>query len=289
MSIILLVLCGAAFGYAIRDKLKMALDYNKVSESFRHKGNNNTLQSELAKLSFDSSDIVNCIVVDKNNSVIYKLNDNLVKGSEKFILTTQETNKKYLRDNINKDVVYRATSEQNIILTKDYFKNHEQIVSDIDENLYFEKDLENQNIHLLNYLVNRDTREKLFIIRTVPSMPYAVALVKTIGIIIGLIFIVYWIGVALWVYKDANRRKVNSALWGVIVLITNFVGVIVYMMYKQTNKVCHKCGAMQNKDNIFCGSCGAQINERCHECNSIVGKNQNYCNNCGHMLQKDRD
>jgi RNA polymerase subunit RPABC4/transcription elongation factor Spt4 len=289
LSVIILVICGAAVSYAMRDKLKMALDYNKVSESFRRNGNNNTLQSELLKLSSDSSDIVNCIVVDKNNSVIYKLNDNLVKGSDKFALTTLEANKKYLHDNINKDVVYRAASEENIILTKDYLKNHEQIVSDIDENLYFEKDLENKNVDLLNYLVNRDTKEKLYIMRTVPSMPIAESLVKTIGIIIGLIFIIYWIGVALWVYKDANQRKVNSALWGSIVLVTNIVGVIVYTMYKQTNKVCYRCGAIQSKDNIFCGSCGAQINERCDECSSIVGKNQNYCNSCGHKLRKSKD
>jgi RNA polymerase subunit RPABC4/transcription elongation factor Spt4 len=185
--------------------------------------------------------------------------------------------------------VYRAASEENIILTKDYLKNHEQIVSDIDENLYIEKDLENKNVDLLNYLVNRDTKEKLYIMRTVPSMPIAESLVKTIGIIIGLIFIIYWIGVALWVYKDANQRKVNSALWGGIVLITNIVGVIVYTMYKQTNKVCYRCGAIQSKDNIFCGSCGAQINERCDECSSIVGKNQNYCNSCGHKLRKSKD
>lgn len=289
LSILLLVISGAVLGYTLRDNLKTALDYKKASEAFRHYGNNSTFQAELTKLPSDSQDIINCVVVDRNNNIIYKTNDKFINGSDKFILTTEDTNKKYLHDNINKDVVYKATPEENLILNRDFFKNHEQVVSDIDENLYFEKDLQNQNIHLLNYVVNRDSKDKLFIIRTVPIMPYAETIIKAIGMIIGLIFIVYWVGIALWVYKDANRRRANPALWGGIVLITNVVGVIVYIMYKQTNKVCYKCGALQSKDNIFCGSCGAQINERCEKCNNIVGKHQHYCSNCGHRILKNQE
>lgn len=284
VSVLLLVICGAVFGFVNMDKIKLAIDYNNVSESFRHNGYREDLQSKLVKLTSDSSDIINCIVVDKNNNIIYKTNDNLVNGSSKFFLGTQESNKMLLHDNINKDVVYRVASEENIILNRDYIRNHEQLISDIDQNLYFEKDLKDQNIQLLNYIVNRETKEKLFIIRSATSIPYAETLVKTIGIIVGLIFTIYWIGTALWVYKDADRRKVNPALWGGIVLITNIVGVIVYAMYKQANKICYRCGAVQNKDNAFCSVCGTQINERCEKCNSIVSKNQKYCSSCGHKL-----
>ncbi len=43
----------------------------------------------------------------------------------------------------------------------------------------------------------------------------------------------YWIGLALWVYKDAGRRKLNASLWGLLILITNLVGFIVYLIYNK--------------------------------------------------------
>jgi len=284
VSILLIALCAAAIGYVTRDKIKMAIDYEKVSEAFEHKSFGENLKPKLVKLTSGSKDIINCIVVDKDNNIIYKANDNLVKDNNKFILTSQEASKRYLQDNINKDVAYKVTREENIIFNIDYVKIHDKILSDIDEEFYYEKDLKDEKVNLLNYLINRDTKEKLFIIRTVTPIPYAEALIKTIGGILGLIFIIYWIGIALWVYRDADIKKSNSALWGLLALLTNIIGLIIYTMYKQTNKVCYKCGAIQNKDSVFCGDCGAQINERCKDCNSIINKNQKYCSGCGRKL-----
>lgn len=284
VSVILIILCVAAIGFVTRDKIKMAVDYKKVSEDFKHNGFDDKLKPELSKLTADSKDIINCIVVDKDNNIIYKANDKLVKDNNKFIVTPQESNKRYLQDNINNDVVYKVTKEDNIIFNKDYVKNHDKVISDINDEFYYEKDLKDQNVNLINYLVNGSNRHKLFIIRNAAPIPYAEALIKTIGMILGLIFAIYWICVALWVYRDADRKKSNPALWGLLALLTNIIGLIIYTMYKQTNKVCHKCGAIQNKDNIFCSSCGTQINEKCDACSSIIGKNQKYCSNCGNKL-----
>lgn len=284
VSIILLVLCAAAAMYITRDKIRLAIDYSKISESFRHNGFSSDLRPQLNELSAESKDIVNCIVVDKDSNIIYKANTNLLKDSSKFSLIVNETDKRYVRDNINSNVIYKVVREENIVFNRDYIANHQRIISDIDANLYYEKDLENKNINLINYLVNKQTKEKLFIIRNAEAIPYAETLFETVGAIVGFIFIFYWIGTALWVYRDANSKKCNPALWGMLALLTNLVGVIIYIMYKQTNKVCYKCGSLQNKDNAFCNCCGAQINERCSSCTSIVNKGQNYCGRCGHKL-----
>jgi len=284
VSILLLLFCAAAIGFVTRDKIKLALDYEKASDAFKDNGFGDKLKPKLGKLTADSKDILNCIVVDKDNNIIYKANDNLIKNHKKFILTPEESNRKELKDNINKDVVYRVTKEENIIFNLNYLKNHERILFDIDEELYFEKDLANEEVNELNYLVNRETKEKLFLIRAVTPIKDAEILIKAIGVIVGFIFIIYWLGVTLWVYRDADRRKSNSALWGLLALLTNIVGLIIYTMYKETNKLCHKCGAIQDKSDGYCSECGTQINERCKECNSIIYKNQKYCSGCGYKL-----
>jgi hypothetical protein len=58
-----------------------------------------------------------------------------------------------------------------------------------------------------------------------PSASYiALLLTSLVG------FLVYWLGLPLWVYLDARARGDAAALWGVFVLFTNLVGLIGYLI-----------------------------------------------------------
>jgi transposase len=139
-------------------------------------------------------------------------------------------------------------------------------------------------MYLLNYLTNGNTNNKILVIRTVNPIPYAERLIEITGTLLWLILTIYWIGLALWVYKDANRRKLNAALWGLLILVANLVGMFVYMVYKQNNQTCYKCGALQSKSNIFCSNCGNKMNESCNNCGAIVNKREHYCSRCGNEI-----
>jgi len=43
-------------------------------------------------------------------------------------------------------------------------------------------------------------------------------------------FLVYWLGLPLWVYLDARARAEAATLWGVFVLFTNLVGLLAYLI-----------------------------------------------------------
>lgn len=47
----------------------------------------------------------------------------------------------------------------------------------------------------------------------------------------GLIFVVI-IAVAIWVYRDANRRGMNGTLWLIVVLLGSIIGLIVYLVVR---------------------------------------------------------
>lgn len=283
-SIILLLLCTLAIAYVSKEKIFMALDYGKVSETFEKQGLSDTLKTQINKLASDSKDIINIMAVDKDNNIAYKVNSNIVNDNNKFTLVPYETNKRYFQDNINKDIIYKVVKNENIILNKDYITSQQKIISDIDADFYYQQDLGSQKVNLMNYLVSRQTQDRIYIIRTASQIPYAERLLEITGLIAGLIFMIYWIGLALWVYRDADRKNNNPALWGLMVLITNIIGLIIYTMYNQRNIICHKCGAMQDKENVFCTNCGAQINKVCPKCNNIIGKNDHYCSKCGEKL-----
>ena len=284
VSMILLMLCLSAIVYMSKDKIYMALDYESISETFEKSGITDGLKSQLNKLASDSKDVENIIVLDKDNNISYKVNNSLIGDKPKLQLIQYESRQGYLQDSTDKDNIYKVVSPENIILNKNYIENNKKLRQDIDDELSYELDFTSKKVYLLNYLINGNTDIKILVIRTVSPIPYAERLIEITGTFLWLIFITYWIGLALWVYKDANRRKLNAALWGLLVIITNLVGLFVYLVNKQNNQTCYKCGTLQSRANIFCCNCGTKINDSCEKCGAIIHKQEHYCVRCGNEI-----
>jgi len=51
-------------------------------------------------------------------------------------------------------------------------------------------------------------------------------------ITIAIIFIIS-IAIAVWVYNDAKKRDMNAAVWLLIVLFTNCIGCIIYLIVRE--------------------------------------------------------
>ena len=83
------------------------------------------------------------------------------------------------------------------------------------------------------------------------------------------------------VRHDATKAKLYPLFWGIIVLLTNVAGVIVYQLYKRGNVTCPACGASQSKSHLYCVFCGSKLGESCQNCGSPVGKGDAYCPHCG--------
>lgn len=283
ISVILLLLCGLSGTYVMRDKIKMAMDYESVSHYFDEHGFNNDLKTRIKKMAVDSKDVVNIIIQDRNNKVIYKVNNNIVGINNKILFKPYEYNARYIQDNLNKNIIYKIARDRNLIINKDYISDNEKMISDIGDDLPYAKVLSNKKIRILNYKLS-ETGNRLFIIRRPGSIPYAEDILNIIGIVTGIIILIYWIGLSLWVYRDANRRKEKAELWALLTLVTNIIGLIIYTMFKQTNNICYKCGAIQSKKNVFCTACGTQINKKCDKCGNIVDKKDCYCSSCGNKI-----
>lgn len=283
-SFIAIILCGATTLFFAREKINMAFSYRSADHTFENTGLDNTLKNKLIKLSAFSNDIKNTIVVDKDNNIVYKTKDFLIDNNKTFILNNYGNLRNYLQDNINKNIVYKVTKDEDIILDRNYIEKHRQLENDINDQFSFENDMGTSKVYLLNYSLSRNGDYKLFIIRDVSPVPYLETMIKITGIIAGLIFIIYWIGLALWVFKDANKKDRNPSLWALLVLITNLVGLFVYIIYRQNSIVCNSCGQLQSRDSKFCSSCGSKINKTCDRCNNVVSPKDKYCNNCGNKL-----
>jgi len=59
-------------------------------------------------------------------------------------------------------------------------------------------------------------------------------------IILGIILLiavggfVLWLGLAYWVYRDANRRNMDNALlWGVVTFVLGLIGLVIYLLVRE--------------------------------------------------------
>jgi ABC-type transport system involved in multi-copper enzyme maturation permease subunit len=93
-------------------------------------------------------------------------------------------------------------------------------------------------------------------------------------------FICAWllIGVffCVWVFRDAESRGMNGAIWVVIVLIANVIGFLVYLIvradrrpppsyqppYAGISKFCINCGKQLPAAARYCSSCGKPVAEK---------------------------
>lgn len=289
ISAALFIICVSTALVVSKDKIKMAISYKQITHSFEEKGMDNSLITQMNSFLSTSKDIKNVLVVDENDKLLYKGNNTLINNSKEFKLSPYGNYGNYLQDNINKKIIYKIDRDKDIIIDKNYIKNHREIEDEIDDSFSYERDLESNNIYLINYKINNATDNKLFIIREVRSIPYLERILEAMVLIFGLLFATYWIGLALWVYKDSNRKGCNASLWGLLTLITNIAGLIIYIIFKQNSAICSTCGSLQNRNNKYCSSCGSKISSTCNNCSSIVGNDDKYCKNCGHKLNENQE
>ena len=91
----------------------------------------------------------------------------------------------------------------------------------------------------------------------------------------ALMFII-WIVLAIWVYKDAEKRDGNGALWLIIVIITGILGLIIWLIVRppiggkkpgtaqqpdSAERRCPSCGRAIPNDARVCPYCGKNFDE----------------------------
>jgi RNA polymerase subunit RPABC4/transcription elongation factor Spt4 len=119
---------------------------------------------------------------------------------------------------------------------------------------------------------------------------------------LGLMSVIHII-LAVWVGIDANRRGQNGILWGLLVLFTSLIGLIVYLLISpmiasrsflpnriggpaapETPQVggaaCPSCHAEVQADFRICPRCGATL-ARCGQCDKSIRPDWKVCPYCG--------
>lgn len=246
---------GLFLGYLYKDKIKFVIDYEKFRESVKK----NNIDEVINKLEIfkNNSDIIDVIVVNKD-SLVYSLNN------------------KY-----------------NTMLELDY---NNQIYSDTDGNVYdyvkkeelykrmFINDDDN-NSYNVSVVKDKKNRINIMFIYDIINVQNGEMYLKIIGSFLIFVVMIHYLVLVLMIYQDSSKHRLNVKLWTLLVIFTDFVGVIIYLIYKFNRITCNKCFASNNKSNLYCVNCGSKINRCCKECNNIILENEKYCGHCGKLIK----
>ncbi len=107
--------------------------------------------------------------------------------------------------------------------------------------------------------------------------------------------LVVWIAVLVWVYKDAEKRRMSGPLWVLIVFFVHLIGLLIYFLVRADHPipsrevppsapVCPKCGKPVDKDHAYCFSCGEPLKRACSKCGHEIQPDWKACPNCGQQL-----
>jgi RNA polymerase subunit RPABC4/transcription elongation factor Spt4 len=125
---------------------------------------------------------------------------------------------------------------------------------------------------------------------------------------LSFVFFLVWIVVIVWVYKDAEERKMNGVLWALLVFIGNLVGLIIYLIVRQDHPIptqdqdatapsiappaqptisCPNCQKPVEKTFTYCPHCGAALQPVCRSCGKSVEASWKVCPHCGAQIKSE--
>lgn len=279
LAIIAGLACAGTVGYLYRERLNFAWQYSRLEEA----KDEATLKAAAQKTADASGDVVDVLIVDGNDQVTYSAkNSAFSTGTLELVKAGSE--KKYLTSAAHPDAVFQYVKSEEFMLHSIVSQDFGKIRSDYDDDTAFESSLSSKTIYMLSRVGVHGSDSMVYVITVPTSVPGGMIALKGTAALAMLFFCVYWVLVALWLYKDAAKSKLSPLYWGLIGLFTNLIGLIVYKLYKRSMAICSVCGTAQSAEHLYCSFCGAQLGVRCEHCGCKVGPKDSFCHHCGSKI-----
>lgn len=254
------------------------------------------------------NDFSNFVVIDSGFRVLYSLNQGYLDSSGTFFAAYDESNHVALICDSSGAVLSRHSLDaqdlsgfarlstalgyaaktanegepvppMDLYMDGNYYRFEVSGGRWLDESTMFYAGVASKNMHLFyiydqtspKWMNHLDTRAHRNAARTI----YGFALAA---------FLIYWCLLPVWVFMDAAKRDNHPALWGILTLFTNAVGLIVYLVARPEKPACKQCGEPLSMGFVVCPLCGARNKDQCCSCGRIIEQGWLWCPYCGRDL-----
>ena len=109
-------------------------------------------------------------------------------------------------------------------------------------------------------------------------------------IFVAALFLVLPILIGVYVYRDANSRGMNAALWTLIAaLAPSGIGLIIYLVVRSdyNSLECPNCKAPILEEYSSCPKCGTSLKAKCTNCGKAIASGWQNCAHCGEPVPAD--
>ncbi len=276
-------------GYTFRDQIGLAISYKWIEEKLERGNAADTqkMKDSLSSLAFKSREVIDLLILDKNNKIVFTAKNSELSSCKTMTLVPHQISG-YFTLTEKPDIRFRLVSKEELILPG-IFHGHEKAEQERNDSLFFEPAYQQKSVYGLNYIANKQTGEKIYLIINSEVVPNGMLSIKIAGSAAAMFFMVYWVLIALWVYKNAGEAKLNAVLWGLITLLTNIAGLFAFLIYRQNGNSCPACGTLQNKKNSYCVFCGTKILDHCEHCGNAIHQRDRFCSGCGKRIHQTDD
>ena len=279
LAILAGIACLTAIGVVFQERLSFAWQYSNLHEAVEETDPVN-LQDRMDQLAASSTNVVDILVLDDANNVLYSAKQSIF-AQEQLHLTPVPNSSHYFTSNQTEQVVFKYVEEEEFMLASVFSHDFGEILQEYDEASFFQPGFSQTTVYMLNYLGNPDSGNKIYLINNPTTVASGMLTLKITAVVFTVFFMVYWVLVALWVYQNAAKAKLYPLFWGIITLLTNVVGLLVYQIYKRGNLTCPSCGLSQSKQHLYCVACGNKIGKTCPSCGAHLNQKDVYCPSCG--------
>lgn len=93
--------------------------------------------------------------------------------------------------------------------------------------------------------------------------------------------------IGVYVYRDAQRRRMNALLWTLVAtLAPGLVGLIIYLLVRgnYADLSCANCGEAVNEQFVVCPKCGTKLRAACPGCAMPIEPDWRLCPRCTQPL-----
>ena len=289
--ILLLFLSGMGVGFVnIWQARQEKSDIKAVNTLLEDQGVSDEVKKLITKFMNKYQGTKNIIICDNNSNIVFKANDQIIGDIDKFELKPDREMPNISR--LKESPIWFAAipkkiepfsliprsgavmrSGESMMMDKRYYfsnKGGEAGRKGIKQDLLFINSFSTTTKGLNIYYISGHFKENKLIEMLFASHE-----------LLRLLILIFWILLAVWVYRDSKARGLHEAFWGLLTLFSGLVGLMIYLIMKHRMKFCSICNMKVEKGSSYCQEFGSALRNECPSCKNMMDLKYNYCTCCG--------